>query len=156
LNFSLEALDQATRAICRLDECIQHLSSVKDGRPYGELDQLLYDLRTGFTDAMDDDLNIPPAMAVIFQTVRKVNALVSNKQLDKSGARRIKDAFKRIHEVLNIFHFEEPTLDSHVEDLIAQRQEARRRKDWARADEIREHLRAMGVEIKDRKMSQIV
>jgi len=153
LNFSLEGLDQAIRALRRLDECIQHLGSVEDGRPYGELDQLLYDIRTSFTDAMDDDLNVPSAMAAIFQTVRKVNALVSNKELDKTGARRIKDAFKRIHEVLNLFHFQEPTLDSHVEDLTAQRQEARRRKDWARADEIREHLRAMGVEIKDRKMS---
>jgi cysteinyl-tRNA synthetase len=153
LNFSFEALDQATRAIRRLDECIHQLSSVEGGAPYSELDQLLYDIRTRFTEAMDDDLNIPPAMAAIFQAVRRINRLVFNKALDKSGARRIKAAFKRINGVLNIFHFEEPVLDSHVQDLIAQRQEARLRKDWARADEIREHLRAMGVEVKDRKMS---
>jgi cysteinyl-tRNA synthetase len=151
LNFSIEALDQATRALRRLDECTHLLNTIEGGRPYGELDQLLYDIRTTFADAMDNDLDIPPAMAAIFQAVRKINGLVSNKKIDQSGARRIKDAFKRINEVLNIFRFDESGGDSHVQDLIRQRQEARRRKDWTRADEIREQLRAMGVDVRDRK-----
>ena len=153
LNFSFEALDQAGGAIQRLDECIYLLNSVEDGRPYSELDQLLYDLKTSFTDAMDDDLDISPAMAAIFQIVRKINRLATNNDLDQTGARRIKDALGRINEVLNVFDFEEATLDSHVQDLMQQREEARRRKDWATADEIRERLRAMGVEVKDRKIA---
>jgi cysteinyl-tRNA synthetase len=154
LTFSLEALDQATRAIRRLDACVRQLAQVDDGSPYSDLDQLLYDIRTRFTDAMDDDLNAPTALAAIFQAIRKINRLVSQEALDRNGAKKITNALKRINQVLNIFRFEEPVLDSGIQDLISQRQEARRKKDWNRADEIRERLRAMGVELKDEKAPQ--
>ncbi|MDY6839057.1 MAG: cysteine--tRNA ligase [Thermodesulfobacteriota bacterium] len=151
LDFSFEALDQARSAIRRLDECLYRLNRVEDGRPYSDLDQLLYDMRTGFTDALDDDLDIPPAIAIIFQVVRKLNALVSSKEIDLQGARRIKAALQRIDEVLGVFQFEESSLDAHVQGLMAQREEARGRKDWGRADEIREQLWALGVEVRDEK-----
>ena len=151
LNFSFEALDQASSAIRRLDECLYRLNRVENGRPYTDLDQLLYDLRTGFTEALDDDLDIPPAVSAIFQLVRKINGLVSNKEIDPHGARRIKAAFQRIDEVLGIFQFEESALDAHVQDLMVQRQEARARKDWDRADDIREQLRALGADVRDEK-----
>ena len=152
LNFSYEALDQANGAIRRLDECVHMLNSLEGGRPFSELDQLLYDMRTSFTDAMDDDLDISPAMATIFRIVRKINRLVASKEVDKTGARRIKDAFKKINEILNIFDFKEPATDAHMQELVRQREEARGKKDWALADEIRERLKNMGVEVKDKKV----
>ncbi len=152
LNFSFEALDQAVGSIRRLDECIYLLNSIANGRPYADLDQLLYDLKTSFTDAMDDDLDISPAMAAIFQIVRKINRLAATGELDQAGTRRIKDAFGRINAVLNVFDFQEATLDTHVQDLLRQREEARRRKDWTTADEIRDRLKAMGVKVKDRRI----
>jgi len=151
LNFSFEALDQATSAIRRLDACLYRLNRVKNGRPYADLDQLLYDLRTRFTEALDDDLDIPLAVSAIFQLVRKTNGLLSNKEIDAHGARRIKAAFQRIDQVLGIFQLEESTLDAQVQDLMTQRQEARARKDWGRADNIREQLRALGVDVRDEK-----
>ncbi|MBW1678182.1 MAG: cysteine--tRNA ligase [Deltaproteobacteria bacterium] len=136
LNLSFEALDQAGRAIRRLDECVRLLNSVEDGRPYPDLDQLLYDIKTGFTDAMDDDLNVSSAMATIFHIVRKINRLIMNKELDQAGTRRII----------------EPQ-DAQVKKLILEREEARRRRDWKLADQIRERLSAMGVEVKDEKIA---
>ena len=153
LNFSMEALRQAGGAIRRLDECIHLLNHVEHGDPYGELDQLLYDIKTGFTDAMDDDLDSPSALATIFKIVRKINRLVTNKEMDEMGARRITSAFKRIDEVLNIFELEEPVFDARVQELTRQREEARQSKDWPRADKIRERLRAMGVDVKDKKLT---
>jgi cysteinyl-tRNA synthetase len=153
LNFSFEALDQAGGAIRRLDACIHLLNRVKRGHAYRELDQLLYDIKAGFTDAMDNDLDIPSALASVFRIVRKINGLVTHQEMDQRGARRIKDAFRRIDEVLNVFDFEEPALDAQVQELIRQREEARQMKDWPRADEIRDRLRAMGVEVKDKKIS---
>ncbi len=152
LDFSLEALDQAKAAIRRLDECVALLHGVDDGSAYPELDQLLYDIKAGFTDAMDDDLNMSAAMAAVFRIVRRVNGLVTSKDVDQAGAARIKDAFKRINEVLNIFHFEEPKLDADAEDLIRQREQARHSKDWTLADQLRERLAGMGVEVKDKKV----
>jgi cysteinyl-tRNA synthetase len=153
LNFSMEALHQAGGAIRRLDECIYLLNHVEHGDPYGELDQLLYDIKTGFTDAMDDDLDSPSALTAVFKIVRKINRLVTSKEMDQTGARRITSAFKRIDEVFNIFEFEEPAFDTRVQELTRQREEARQMKDWPRADKIRERLRAMGVDVKDKKLT---
>jgi cysteinyl-tRNA synthetase len=152
LNLSDEALDQSRQAIRRLDESISSLKSVEGGRPYAETEQLLYDLKTGFADAMDDDLNVSSAMATIFQVVRQVNRLIMQGDLDQAGARRIIDAFKQIDAVLNIFEFEQEAQDEEVQELMAEREEARRKKDWELADQLRERLSAMGVEVKDKKI----
>lgn len=152
LNLSHKALDQASRAIRRLDECILGLSSLSNGHPYPELDQILYDLKTGFADAMDDDLNVSSATATIFRTVRRVNGLVVNKELDQAGARRIINAFKKIDTVLNIFDFEKQPQDPDVQKLMRERDEARKNKNWKLADQLRGRLTAMGVEVRDRKI----
>jgi len=100
---------------------------------------------------MDDDLDIASAMAALFKTVRKINRLITNNALDRNGARRIRNLFQRINDVVSIFDFEEHPLDVTAQKLVHERQEARRNKDWARADEIREELRNMGVDIKDKE-----
>jgi cysteinyl-tRNA synthetase len=153
LNLSYEALDQASRAIRRLDECVSLLNRVEDGRPCPDLDQLLFDIKTCFENAMDDDLNVSSAMATIFQIVRKVNRLITNKELDQAGARRIMDAFKSIDAVLNFFDFKQQPRDAQVKKLMFEREEARRKKDWKLADQIRGRLRTMGVEVRDKKIA---
>ena len=153
LNLSYEALDQAGRTLRRLDECVRPLNSVEDGHPYPELDQLLYDIKTGFADAMDDDLNVSSAMATIFRIIRKVNRLTMKKGLDRGGARRILAAFRRVDAVLNIFDFEQQPQDARVNRLMVEREDARRRRDWKLADQIRERIRSMGVEVRDKKIT---
>ena len=152
LHLSYEVLDQSGQAIRRLDACISRLNSLEAGDPYPGLEQLLYDLKTGFTDAMDDNLNVSSAMAGIFQIVRKVNHLIMHKALDQAGARRIMHAFKKVDTVLNIFEFEQKPQDGEVQKLIAEREGVRRRKDWELADQLRERLGAMGVEVRDKKI----
>ncbi len=152
LNLSYEALDQAGQAIRRLDECISGLNSLEGGRSYPDLDQLLYDMKTGFSDAMDDDLNVSSATATIFRMVRRVNGLIVNNKMDQTGARRIIDAFKKVDTVLNVLDFKKEPEDPEVQKLMREREEARRRKDWKLADQLRERLMAMGAEIRDKKI----
>ncbi|MBW2108817.1 MAG: cysteine--tRNA ligase, partial [Deltaproteobacteria bacterium] len=154
LPFSYKALDQAAGALKRLDECVHRLADVEQTGPaYAELDQLLYDLKTEFTDALDDDLDISRAMASIFRQVRKINRLLTDGRIDKTAAKRIIQALSRINDVVNLFSFEQPSLDTHIEQLIRQRQEARRNQNWALADKIREQLKALGVQPRDTKIS---
>lgn len=153
LTLSYEALDQAERAVHRLDACISLLHNVDAGSPYPDLDQLLYDMKTGVADAMDDDLNVPSAMATIFQTVRRVNRLAMSENLDQAGARRILEAFRRVNAVLNILEEKQKLREPDIKKLLIERSEARRRKDWKRADQIRDRLVAMGVEVRDTKAS---
>jgi cysteinyl-tRNA synthetase len=152
LNLSYEALDQASQAIRRIDECISGLASLEGGRSYPDLDQLLYDMKTGFSDAMDDDLNVSSATATIFRMARRVNGLIVNNEMDQTGARRIIDAFKKVDTVLNVFDFAKAPEDPEVQKLKREREEARRRKDWKLADQLRERLVAMGAEIRDKKI----
>jgi cysteinyl-tRNA synthetase len=153
LHFSLETLEQSKAALRRLDQCVRLLYTVKNGKPYGELDQLLYDIKNGFTDAMDNDLDISSALSALFSGVRKINRLIAQKALDQTGAQQILDVFKGINDVLGIFDFEHTGIDPRAEALIRERDAARANKDWAMADQIREKLKAMGIDIKDQKVS---
>lgn len=149
LHFSTKALDQAKGAIQRLDQCMEQLNNCRGARPYPELDQLLYDIKTGFSEAMDDDLDISAALSALFKCVRTINRLAVEDELDQAGAQRIRDRFKRIDGVLHVLNFEESPLDGEIRSLMAQRDEARKNRDWEQADAIRDRLKAMGIVVKD-------
>jgi len=151
LHFSFKALGQAKGAIQRLDQCMEALDHCTGNLPYPELDQLLYDVKTDFSDAMDQDLDIASAMAALFKSVRTINRLITDKRLDRASATRIRNRFKKINDVLNVIDFDKPQPDTEIQALINQRNEARRNKDWSRADAIRDRLEKMGIEIKDKE-----
>jgi cysteinyl-tRNA synthetase len=128
------------------------LQNVKQGQPHPELDQLLYDLKHGFTNAMDDDLNISAALAAIFKIVRKINRMVREHKIDAKDSSKIIETFRGIDTVLNIFNFGDAFSDSEVQRLIEERHNARSEQNWAVADEIRDQLRAKGVIVQDEKI----
>jgi cysteinyl-tRNA synthetase len=152
VTFSMERLEDAKRSLKRIDSCIQTLLRLKGGRPYPELNQLLYDIKHGFTSAMDDDLNISAAMASIFKIVKQLNILALNKEIDSDGASKVVAAFRSLNSVLNIFDFGEAVVDSDIQRLIKKREKARAANNWEVADKIREQLKSMGVMVQDQKI----
>ncbi|MBS3731542.1 MAG: cysteine--tRNA ligase [Desulfobacterales bacterium] len=158
LQYAQKRLDQAQRAIRRIDECVQSLQDLADtGRgnaSYEEIDQLAYDIRHGLITAMDDDLNMPRAMSAVFRKIRQINALLSEHRLGAGDARKILDTFADIDRVLGIFDFTRESYSPEIEALIEERRQARRRKDFAKADQIREQLIQAGIEIKDEKIDK--
>jgi cysteinyl-tRNA synthetase len=151
IPFSKERLDNAQRAIERLDQCMSNLRYVKKGPPYAELEQLLYDLKNGFSSAMDDNLNISAALATIFTIIKKINTLILKKQLHSKDASKIVDGFRSIDAVLNIFNFFDQYSDPEVQRLLNQRDKARSEKNWDLADEIRNELKSRGIIVQDQK-----
>jgi cysteinyl-tRNA synthetase len=149
ISFSKERLDDAKRALERLDRCVYNLRCVKQGRPYPELEQLLYDLKNGFTSAMDDDLNISAVLATIFTIVKKVNRLILEKQLNPEDASKMVEGFHSIDTVLNLFNFFDNYTDLKVQRLLSQRDKARSQKNWVLADKLREELRSLGIRVQD-------
>jgi cysteinyl-tRNA synthetase len=135
----------------RLDQCMSNLRYVKKGPPYAELEQLLYDLKIGFSSAMDDNLNISAALATIFTIVKKINTLILKKQLHSKDASKIVDGFRSIDAVLNIFNFFDQYSDPEVQRLLNQRDKARSEKNWDLADEIRNELKSRGIIVQDQK-----
>jgi cysteinyl-tRNA synthetase len=152
LTFSPDRLEHARSSLKRLDACIQSLLTISKGESFPEISQLVYDLKQGFTTAMDEDLNISAALASIFKVVKRINLLITENRLDSSNARSLLDAFRKIDEVLRIFDFGQNAEDEKVKALLEKRREARQGGDWTLADRLRDELEAMGVHVRDEKL----
>jgi len=141
------ALSQARSQRIRIQEFIGRLRSVTtpgaSGREAGR--SFLLD----FEEAMDDDLNTPRAFAALFAFMKKTNTLIDEGSLGKEGAQKDLEALERANTVLGIMDFEEEPLPLELADLLAKREQARKRKDFAESDRLRQALLAAGVEVED-------
>lgn len=153
LKFSISRLEDAKRSLNRIDDCINTLLNIQGGNSFSDLKQLLYDIRQGFISAMDDDLNISAALASIFKIIKKLNILANEKRINKRDARKILDAFSQIDSVLKIFDFGDHHFDHDIENLLKERDRARKEKNWNVADNIRDQLKSRGIIVKDQKIS---
>ncbi len=153
MHYSLSRLENARRALKRIDACVCRLQEAGEGdEPGAELDQLVYDIKQGFVGAMDDDLNTSAAIASIFKQIKKINKLIAEGKIDASGATRVLETFKNIDTVLNIFELGEISRDKDIAKLIEGRESARRAGDWQHADDIRRELTRRGVVVQDSKI----
>jgi cysteinyl-tRNA synthetase len=149
--FSKERLNRVRKTLDRLDACIRALKGVRGGMPYADLDQLCYDIKNGFTTAMDDDLNISAALASLFTVIKRINTIVLKGEIDAVGAEKVLETLARVNTVVNIFAFEDEMQDPAVKTLMDQRDQARQEKNWELADRLRDRLLAMGVVPRDEK-----
>lgn len=158
LNYSGEILMQAKNALERLDTAKKNLeffmANGKDGemRPAeAEFSASLPKFREKFCAAMDDDFNTADAISVIFEMIRDINAAVSPaSDPTKALAKLCFDEFMELCDVLGIpFSNETGSLDAEIEEKIAARQAARKAKNFAEADRIRDELKAEGIILED-------
>jgi cysteinyl-tRNA synthetase len=154
--YSEERLRFARSTLQRLDACVANLKQYSGGRPYGELDQLLYDLKSRFSAAMDDDLNISAALAAIFKVVKQLNRLTAQKHLSIEQVPLVFEGLGNIDTILGILNYETTPIDTRVQDLLQKREQARKAKQWQLADQIRDQLLKMGVTVRDRKMQKLL
>ena len=99
---------------------------------------------------MDDDLNTSAALASIFELVRDLNPLLESKEVGGPNREEILAFFNNVNSVFDVFRLEEERLeDDQVMELIQKREGARDRRDFARADEIRDQLLQRGILLED-------
>ncbi|MFP4475836.1 MAG: cysteine synthase [Desulfatibacillaceae bacterium] len=149
LDLDETTLENARAGLRRLDRFTRALAGHRQGEPYTDLDQLLYDLRQGFVQGMDDDLNVTAAMAEVFSGIKRINRLMAEGRIDRDGAGRILEVLQKFDEVLGVFDFSAGAENPEVRMLVEEREKARAEKDFARADAIRDQLLEMGVEVRD-------
>jgi cysteinyl-tRNA synthetase len=153
LNFTFEALRGAEKTVMGLRA---FRSRLKDARVEAGSNPNLQEAAAralrDFEAGMDDDLNTSVALAALHNLAREVNTAIDEHALREDNKLELVALLDRLNTVLNIFEDEQPAmLDDEVQKLIDERQEARRRRDFARADEIRDRLAALGITLEDTK-----
>jgi cysteinyl-tRNA synthetase len=147
MNFILDSLQAAENAVQRLLDFMQALETARGGGM--DVEPLLQRTQQAFEEAMDDDLNIAGALGAIFELVREVNRAIASSRLSAANAQQVKGLMQRFDTVLGLLAPDSTTIDSAVEALLHQRQEARKRRDFARADALRDAIRERGYVIED-------
>ena len=153
LNFTFDALTGAEKTVESLRDFRARLEDAKTepGRNE-EVQAATAQALKEFEDGMDDDLNTSVALAAIHELSRKVNTALARNALREDDRRAVITAIERIDSVFNVFsRREREMLDEEIQKLIDERQEARHRRDFARADEIRDELAERGIVLEDTK-----
>jgi cysteinyl-tRNA synthetase len=153
LNFTFEGLQGAESTLERLRNfrrLVKEANTEPGSKP--EIKALLENALGEFETAMDDDLNTAVALAAIHNLVREVNIVLAKDGLLADDQATILEAVAKFDAVLGVFGSEETEmLDAEIEELIIERQEARRNRDFARSDEIRDLLASKGIILEDTK-----
>ena len=156
INYSTDIIEQCISALNRLYTCRDsldfELKNAVDAEHDG--DKAIIDgfdkYREQFISAMDDDLNTADAIASIFELVRDINTNVVGKTPSKALVEGAIAMFDELTGVLGlVYNRKTETLDSDVEALIEARTNARKEKNWAEADRIRDQLKEMGIVLED-------
>ena len=156
INYSTDIIEQCIAALNRLYTCRDsldfELKNAADAEHDG--DKAIIDgfnkYREQFISAMDDDLNTADAIASIFELVRDINTNVVGKTPSKALVEGAIAMFDELTGVLGlVYNRKTETLDSDVEALIEARTNARKEKNWAEADRIRDQLKKMGIVLED-------
>ncbi len=153
LNLNFEVLSGADKTVHSLRDFRARLSEARTEPGNNEaLHEAAERALMEFTEGMDDDLNTSVALASVHNLAREVNTALARKKVKAENKRELLELLQRFDSVLNIFGEEQPQLlDSEIQALIDERQEARRRRDFARSDEIRDELSARGIVLEDTK-----
>ena len=150
ISFSDSLLDNATGALSRLHDFIRNLKNIsKEGQLSDEIKKEVKISQEKFEDSMDDDFDTSGAMGAVFELVKSVNIMHSKDSLNKSDVEHVFKYLEKIDEVLAVIFFKEENIDADIEKLIKEREEARKNKDFSRADEIRDDLLAKGIVLDD-------
>ncbi|MEN8141464.1 MAG: cysteine--tRNA ligase [Thermodesulfobacteriota bacterium] len=149
LDFTYNKLKAARTSLRRLDEFCRKLLCLPPGDPHPEVASFLGRLEDDFNRGLDDDLNISKALGALFDFIKKVNPILNQGRLDSDQKKYIVEALEKIDTVLRVMELEECPLNPEINELIAQRQAARARKDWATADMVRQTLAEKGLTIID-------
>jgi len=156
LNFTVEGLEQSERTMQRLDTFIERLPRLP--LPEGsseEAEAAIKEAQANFEQVMDDDINVPGAMGVVFELIKHTNTLLDASELHEQDRTAVFDFLEQADSVLGLMTEQleaakgEPALGEEIEALIAEREQARASRNFARADEIRDQLAAQGVLLED-------
>ncbi len=172
LNFTFEGLDAAKGALSRLDDFVRNIKTHKGAKYLKEVSDLAKKTKEGFEKYMDDDLNVPEALAVIFEFVKEVNKITESTKLSEKNTAEVLSMFADFDNVLGLNIGKEKVVeglegklielirgltgkqaigdkDGLIQELIKLRQLYREKKEFKKADSVRDKLKEIGILLED-------
>jgi cysteinyl-tRNA synthetase len=153
LRLSTEALHGAAEQVRRLREFADRVRRTAPGdtTDHETLTGRIADVRKGYREAVDDDLNLPQGMGLVFELVREANAALDAGRVGAQAHEALLGFIDEFDAHLDVVRVDEPGLADEVERLIAEREAARKARDFGRSDQIRDELRQKGIALEDSK-----
>lgn len=155
LNFTTQSLDDASHALERIELFLLRLDQIAVSAPRdarhsdGHADGLIGTFLNSFQESMDDDLNTAGALAALFSLIRDANTAIDAGRITSSDANGLRSALQKIDPVLDIFPDREQSIDAEVERLIDARNAARKARNFAESDRLRDALLAKRIILED-------
>jgi cysteinyl-tRNA synthetase len=155
LNFTTQSLDDAKAAIMRIESFLLRLDELGATAPHdarqsdGHADELIGRFLIAFQEAMDDDLNTAGALGALFTFIRDANTAIDAGRISAADAEGLRTAMMKIDPVLDIYPQRETNLDAGIQRLIDARLAARKARNFAESDRLRDELVARGIILED-------
>lgn len=151
LNFTFTGLDSIKITLQRLQDFIYRLQNITEEKAEGAVKSLIEKTHEAFAQALADDLNISAALGHLFDFVRDINALCDAQKVGKRDASEVLNLLQKFDAVLGVLNFQpaEEEVPQELQDMLVQRNEARKLKNWALADSLRIAIHERGYVIED-------
>lgn len=155
LNFSDESLKQATNALERIQNAYDNMkhrlaTASATGEVEAGIADKLQSIANQFVDKMNDDFNTPDAITAVFDLVAEANLYLQQERVNADTVKLFMEQLEAFDATLGILSQQaDELLDEEIEQLIIERTESRKSKNWARADEIRDLLTEKGIFLED-------
>ncbi len=155
LSFGEESLQAASSAIDRLDALMTALATYREERADdATLPELLATARAGIEASLDDDLNMSPALAALFDLVRELNRRLDARTISTADAAKATEFLRDVDRIFGIAPAIEDSLPPDLQAMLDERADARANKDWAASDRLRVALAERGILVEDTRDGQ--
>jgi len=152
VRLSTETLHAAAEQVRRLREFADRVRRSAPGDASDEgFVRRIAEVRSAYREALDDDLNLPQGVGLVFELVREANAALDAGRVSAEAREGLLGFISEFDAHLDVVRAEEPGLADEVERLISEREAARKARDFARSDQIRDELRSKGIALEDSK-----
>ncbi len=161
LNYTIEVIESCKAALARLYTCRDAmnrvLSSAKDGEASAAAAEDVKTARNAFITAMEDDFNTADAISAVFELVRKINTAIASPEVTKGDIKAYAEEFTALTNVLGLlYNKDNDEIPAEVNELVEQRKAARKEKNFALADELRDKITAMGYSVEETRQGTVI